>query len=531
MTTLNSDLKLLDDQDIQRFIMDGMLSFHPDVSSETHEEIHNLLSNCSENESPLGNNVLSRIPQMHEVLRSKEVDGAITSILGKNYLLHPHRAVHRSTPVASDSSSFDITTDKYLVGKNSTTTSLWHQDAQSPTARARHHLPKYIIGFYFPHDVTSEMGPTRFKLGSYMQHDESAEDNLFQPNFIKAGTFMICHFDTVHAGFPNFSNQDRYLVKFVFTRTEYPVKPRWNLKNDNWIQSATAMTQNNYSNGWQYIWKWLLGTSDNSKSIDNKTTQSSKASDIGENRLDKIYKNDTNQVADLTIKLLSHSGKAKHQRLLVKTEYKGQTFEYDKKTTERRWNEMAVVMEDEAYALAAMGKQAITNVLPLLKYEDPWIQINAIFILGEIGYESEEVVEAISKLLDSPHQQVVRQALDTLSCMPNQINENCLSFISNLLEKKPNDWLKVLVNRGWTALDQINFNASMLLLNCTFSGKHKKELEEILTKLLNFSTGYSAKVASQGLINLKTPTALNSAITYLSDRAWDETLIPATKRY
>ena len=53
MTTLNSDLKLLDDQDIQRFIMDGMLSFHPDVSSETHEEIHNLLSNCSENESPL----------------------------------------------------------------------------------------------------------------------------------------------------------------------------------------------------------------------------------------------------------------------------------------------------------------------------------------------------------------------------------------------------------------------------------------------------------------------------------------------
>ena len=117
-----------------------------------------------------------------------------------------------------------------------------------------------------------------------MQHDESAEDNLFQPNFIKAGTFMICHFDTVHAGFPNFSNQDRFLVKFVFTRTEYPVKPRWNLKNDNWIQSATAMTQNNYSNGWQYIWKWLLGTSNNSKSIDNKTTKSSKASDIEENR-------------------------------------------------------------------------------------------------------------------------------------------------------------------------------------------------------------------------------------------------------
>ena len=144
MSALISDLKLLDDQDIQRFIMDGMLSFHPDISSETHKEIHSLLSNCYENESPLGNNVLSRIPQMHKVLRSREVDGAITSILGENYLLHPHRAVHRSTPVASDPSSFDIATDKYLVGENSTTTSLWHQDAQSPTARARHHLPKFI---------------------------------------------------------------------------------------------------------------------------------------------------------------------------------------------------------------------------------------------------------------------------------------------------------------------------------------------------------------------------------------------------
>ena len=112
MSALISDLKLLDDQDIQRFIMDGMLSFLPDISSETHEEIHSLLSNCYENESPLGNNVLSRIPQMHKVLRSREVDGAITSILGKNYLLHPHRAVHRSTPVASDSSSFNIATDK-----------------------------------------------------------------------------------------------------------------------------------------------------------------------------------------------------------------------------------------------------------------------------------------------------------------------------------------------------------------------------------------------------------------------------------
>ena len=203
MTKLNLDLKLLDDQDVQRFVMDGMLSFHPDVSSETHEEIHNLLSNCSENESPLGNNVLSRIPQMHEVLRSKEVDGAITSILGKNYyftLIEQFTEVHLLPQIHLH---LTLLQTSISLEKNSTTTSLWHQDAQSPTARARHHLPN-TSSIIFPYDVTSEMGPTRFKLGSYMQHDESAEDNLFQPNFIEAGTFMICHFDTVHAGFQIF---------------------------------------------------------------------------------------------------------------------------------------------------------------------------------------------------------------------------------------------------------------------------------------------------------------------------------------
>ena len=76
-------------------------------------------------------------------------------------------------------------------------------------------------------------------------------------------------------------------------------------------------------------------------------TQTSQSCNIEENRLDKIYKNDSNQVADLITNLMSYAGKNKHERQLVKTEHKGQTFEYDKKTTERRWNEMAVVMEDE----------------------------------------------------------------------------------------------------------------------------------------------------------------------------------------
>ena len=146
-------------------------------------------------------------------------------------------------------------------------------------------------------------------------------------------------------------------------------------KNDNWIQSATAMTQNNYSYGWQYIWNWLLGDSDNSKSIDSKTTQSSKASDSGENRLDKIYKNDPNQVSDLIIKSLSHAQRPSTKDCWLKLSTKDRLLNMTKRPLNADGNEMAVVMEDEVYALVMTEKQAIANVLPLLEYEDPWIQI------------------------------------------------------------------------------------------------------------------------------------------------------------
>ena len=51
----------------------------------------------------------------------------------------------------------------------------------------------------------------------------------------------------------------------------------------------------------------------------------------------------------------------------------------------RRWNDGAVVPQDEAYALGAMGEVAVRPLIELLGYDDAWIKINAAFALGEIG--------------------------------------------------------------------------------------------------------------------------------------------------
>ena len=91
--------KLLSDDQIRSFIVDGFISLRPDVDPEVHDDIHQSLKISSEKESPHGNNVLSRVPKMHEVLRCATINGALVSLLGPDYFLHPHRALHKSTPM------------------------------------------------------------------------------------------------------------------------------------------------------------------------------------------------------------------------------------------------------------------------------------------------------------------------------------------------------------------------------------------------------------------------------------------------
>ena len=42
-------------------------------------------------------------------------------------------------------------------------------------------------------------------------------------------------------------------------------------------------------------------------------------------------------------------------------------------------------MEEETYQLAAMGKLSFDALSSLLASNDPWLQINAAFALGEIN--------------------------------------------------------------------------------------------------------------------------------------------------
>ena len=86
-----TDAKLLNDEQVRAFIANGFLQLTPDVDPSTHVEIEALLRFAMEKEGWYGNNILSRIPKMYQVLNCPVVRGALESLAGPDYYIHPHR--------------------------------------------------------------------------------------------------------------------------------------------------------------------------------------------------------------------------------------------------------------------------------------------------------------------------------------------------------------------------------------------------------------------------------------------------------
>ncbi len=525
-----TDPKLLTDEQVREFIANGFLRLTPDVAPNIHVEIEALLRFAMEKEGWYGNNILSRVPKMYQVLNCPVVRGALTSIAGPSYYLHPHRAVHSSTPIENPEREFDPAAPMPPMGKGSRAGSGWHQDAQSPLSRARHHLPRFLIGFYFPHDTPVRMGPTRFQAGSYLYANPVAPHGVVLEH-MKAGTFLLLHFDMVHGGFPNRTDVTRYMVKFVFARTQHPSAPSWINNGTAWQRPETCIPEYDLPETWSAIWNWMRGE----PGIDVNGASDDPVAHFGASdqpqRLTGVYRAAaTVPPEQLAAELVRHAGRNKHERELA-TDKEGRPVPRDDiRGYPRCWNERAVVMEDAAYALAAAGSRALPALEGLLEHEDPWVQINAAFALGEIGEPARGAVVQLAKLLDSPVSQVVRQALDALGMIGCDLAP-ALPKIERLLTETNLEWLEAQVTRGWVAEDQVRMNAASVLLNAVNAGEHLREIERIAIRALGDKNGYVSAIATETLARIATPTASAAAIEFLSERRWDDTLMAGVKPF
>src|SRR5262249_34724741 len=138
----------IDDAALSCFVGAGYVIVQTSLPPEFHEQVCRHAGEILDREGNWGNNVLPRVPELRQVLADPAVDGALASLLGPTYALHPHRYCHRNEP--------------------GSTAQRLHKDTRefSGDRHLRHPRPRWLIAFYYPHDVSEDMGPTAIVPGS-----------------------------------------------------------------------------------------------------------------------------------------------------------------------------------------------------------------------------------------------------------------------------------------------------------------------------------------------------------------------------
>ena len=109
----------------------------------------------------LGDSLRGRIPSLDQLFEDPSVSGALESILGRDYAIHPHNFVHKSSQADQ----------------------MFHQDGNLPWNERGHyrsHTPDWALLFYYPQEVTTDNGPTEVILGTqYWTNDFEKEDGTW----------------------------------------------------------------------------------------------------------------------------------------------------------------------------------------------------------------------------------------------------------------------------------------------------------------------------------------------------------------
>ena len=272
---------LLDDAAMRRFIVDGYLQVQADLPAEFHHRIRERIDAVLARNGNPGDDILPHVPEIAQVFDSPSVRGALTSLLGPGYAIHPHRHCHDLGPGAG--------------GQH------WHKDDYVGDRNVRHHRFRWVMAFYYPQDVSADMGPTAVVPGRQFYNTvydndlaRSFEELEIERNFAvesnrlgnhdpapvrrsarrlgderahtgehgelplcgRAGTVNLVNFDTWHRATANRSDRMRYMLKFQFTRMREPVAgPSWNSTDPRW-RAVEHDTDPALS---EHVWNWLSG--------------------------------------------------------------------------------------------------------------------------------------------------------------------------------------------------------------------------------------------------------------------------------
>ena len=199
---------------------------------------------------------------------------------------------------------------------------------------------------------------------------------------------------------------------------------------------------------------------------------------------------------------------------------KGSGVREDAYSAPQPWNEGAILMDDAAFALTAVGPPAVEALIGALDDTSEWTRINAAFALGELDSHAANAVPRLIECLNDKSHRLVRTILDALGSICQGVPP-FVTDISQLLLKEEPSWEEALHSRQWTAQDQIRINAAMALSRL---GQDAVEVEDTLIQALDDPCGHVGAFAMGALKQLDSIRSKQSIVSYLEAQRWDESI-------
>ncbi|MEM7536756.1 MAG: HEAT repeat domain-containing protein [Chloroflexota bacterium] len=380
----------LTDSQMQAYIVNGYVTVQTDFPPDFHAHIYQQAEEIIAVKNPW-NDIYPMIPELAAVFAHPTVSGVLTSILGPNYIMHPHRHCHHNPPGSQAQSK--------------------HKDSYEEDENVHHHRTRWAMGFYYPQDVPLEMGPSAVQpTTQYYNTTQRANNCPELPLPGKAGTVTIIHYDLWHRGLANSTDTNRYMLKFLFCRTEEPQSPSWQSQSQAWASPSHLNPHLNpphhHEQLWQSMWQWHMGQSMPPPTQSLNGQMNDYLSQLSNNSVDETQRVDAAYA-------LGNMGEAVVPHLM------------DALYTEVKTTHAANLTKEHTnpsetytgYALAAVGAPAVPALTSALSDDAWWMRACAADILGDIGLAAQSSVPALTVAMNDSSMWVRRNAAEALGIM------------------------------------------------------------------------------------------------------------------
>lgn len=411
-------MQLLNDEEVQRFIVDGCMTVHADYPPSFHANIYDQIEAVFEKEGNPGNNILPRIPQIGQVFEHPNVKGALTSLLGPGYILNPHRHCHLNPP-----------------GRNG---QRWHKDCYVYDHNLRHPRFYWLLAFYFPQDTTEDMGPSGVLPGMQIYKTISDVDPVQTKEKARAfcepaGTVALIHFDSWHRATENISTKKRYMLKFQFARTQEPQKPTWDHQSRAWSPGI----EDRHPAISEDVWNWMCG----------KTQKKCETPESDLKNWIPVLKNGSEcERLDAAYKLAEFGEEAVPELIAAMREETLATIEETEAKTPDNAHGTNPTSGCAALSLATIGEPAVAALTETLSDNHWWIRAVAANVLGHIGSNAVVAAPVLRTAIKDNHWWVRRNVIEALGA----IGDFSPELLSNLTQALGDEDYRVRRNAALT---------------------------------------------------------------------------------